>query len=96
MRKTNEESLAAVLKRFTEELKLSGNLSSLEITAAWEKLMGPEIAGQTDRIQIQNKTINVRIHSSVLRNDLNFRRTEILNKLKTELNDSTFEAIVFS
>ncbi|QMU64871.1 MAG: DUF721 domain-containing protein [Flavobacteriaceae bacterium] len=84
-------SVKDLMHSFMKENNLSKGMSKLKIKEAWIKLMGQGVASYTDSIELQNKTLIVKLSSSVLRGELNYGKEKIIKML----NDEVGEQVVY-
>jgi len=95
MRKSNTQPLKNVIREYIDALGHRRKLSEINILASWEKIMGKPISKHTKSLYIRKKVLYVKLDSSVLRNELVMRRTEILHLLNKHAQDNIIEKIVF-
>ena len=48
----------------------------------WDKILGPSLAKYTEEVFIHNKKLHIRLNSSTLRQELSFKKSEIVKRLK--------------
>ena len=95
MRNTNAQSLNAVINELIDAYRLRGKLSEVRIREAWEQMMGSAIANRTNAIYLKDKILTVQLNSSVLREELAYKKNDIrdaLNKLLEE--DAVIEIVL--
>ena len=85
-------------------IKLSQSISSLlkqknfsplifgELENNWEKIVGERISKSTKIVKIENKTLFIKCKNPTWKNELQYQKKEILNKLNQET--SQIEKIV--
>ena len=85
-------------------IKLSQSISSLlkqknfsplifgELENNWEKIVGERISRATKIVKIENKTLYIKCKNPTWKNELQYQKKEILNKLNQET--SQIEKIV--
>ena len=85
-------------------IKLSQSISSLlkhknfsplifgELENNWEKIVGERISRATKIVKIENKTLFIKCKNPTWKNELQYQKKEILNKLNQET--SQIEKIV--
>jgi predicted nucleic acid-binding Zn ribbon protein len=82
-----------------EYLKSSGmdvRLAEKKAVGAWEKLMGKMIARHTLDIYIKDKTLFLKLDSSVLREELSFAKEKIKDTLNKEARMRVIEKVVIT
>lgn len=85
MKKSNEMSLGDAIKAFLKVNDLDEKLLEKEIYARWEELAGTAINNRTNKVAYRNEVLTVYVNSSVLRNELNLKRTFLLEKVNLKL-----------
>jgi len=81
MRKSNTQSLSAVLKSYVQENHMERKLSELDLIKSWESVMGKTVARYTNNLYIQNSTLFVETSSPIVRNELLMMKEEIRLRL---------------
>ena len=89
-----ENSIEDVLKAFIEVNKLSAGIEKVDVREAWFKLMGTGITNYTDEVLLKNRTLYVRITSSVLREELSYGKDKIVAMLNEELKKDVVTTLV--
>ncbi len=85
VKKNNEQSLGEALKLFLKSTGMEEKVIETEIYGRWEELAGRAINLKTKKVRLQGDTLTVYLSSSVLRNELNLRRTELLERINHRL-----------
>ena len=57
---------------------------TINISAAWTGLVGKTISNNTEIKSIKNGKVTIKTTNPIWRNELNFQKEELLNKLKEE------------
>ena len=70
-------------------------LDAVHVVNTWRQMLGPTMARYSEGETFENGALRVRIKSSVLRNDLFMQRTELIQKLNTQLGRQIVFAITF-
>jgi len=89
MKKINE-----VVKSFIQQNNLESGIDAVKIDKLWEKLLGKNIKSYTDSIKLSDKKLYVKLNSSVLREELNYGKEEIVKMLNEELEKECIEEII--
>lgn len=85
MKKDNEQSIGQALKQFLRENGLEEKVLETEIYSRWEEMVGRSISLQTKRLQLRDGVLMVFLRSSVLRNELSMRQSELLKQINARL-----------
>ena len=96
MSKREKESFSVkdLMKSFIKENNLSKGMQKLKAEEAWVKLMGQGVASYTDSVQLQNKTLVVRLNSSALREELSYGKEKIIKMLNEELGEEVISKLM--
>jgi len=82
------------IKRFLEESRIRQGIQALEIEEAWEKIMGRTIARYTDKLKIINDTLFITTQIAPLRQELNFQKEKIIQRVNEALGQKVISKIV--
>ena len=82
-RKSNQQSLGEVMGGLVDTYGLREKMDELDITTAWDEVVGPMIAKHTVSIRLRRNAMRLKVDSAPLRHELSFQR-EGLAKLLNE------------
>lgn len=80
-RTSNEAPLKEVIDRWLKAYKLDGKMKEIEVVNAWSELMGTAVAHRTKEISIRNKTLYLKMESSVMRDELAHGKSIIIQRV---------------
>jgi hypothetical protein len=83
MRKSNQQSISSLLEQFISDNKLQGGLTQVELNAAWPEIVGTFIAKHSVELKIIRQTLIVTIDNAACREELAYRKTEVLQRVNT-------------
>ena len=86
--------LSDALKEFVEENKLQKGLDKIDVREAWEQLMGNGVNSYTTDVILKNDTLYVKLSSSVLREELSYGKTKIIDMLNDALEKPLIKKLV--
>jgi hypothetical protein len=89
-----EYPLSQALQQFLRQSRLKGNIQALQIEDVWEELMGKTIAKYTDSIQIINKTLFINTTVAPLKNELQFQKATIIQRVNEALGEKVITDVV--
>jgi len=95
MRRQKAEPLGNILNQFLREEGLETPYNEYRLIEAWPEVMGAGIARYTASTEIRNRTLYVRLTSSVVRQELFAGRTSIVNRLNNYVQAQVIDHIVF-
>ncbi len=90
MRKSNQQSIRAVIKRLLKNQKLEGRLKELDVLNNCEEVLGKNLMKYISNLTIRDGILVIKIKSAVVRNELSYQKNEILKKI----NQKTAKEIV--
>jgi len=93
-RNSNQQSLGEVIKDFLKQSGWQQKLDEVKVLTEWDKILGPSLAKYTEEVFIQNKILHIRLNSSALRQELSFRKTEIIDELNASVGKEVIKDIV--
>ncbi len=80
-RTSNEAPLKEVIDRWLKAYKLDGKMKEIGVVNAWPELMGTAVANRTKEISIRNKTLYLKMESSVMRDELAHGKSIIIQRV---------------
>lgn len=94
MFKNEEQKINSVLQKLMKtHTHLSDGMQQNSIEMIWEKVLGKTIAKYTNKLFLRKGTLTVNITSASLRNELQFEKEKILDKLNKELEYQSIKEI---
>lgn len=86
-RKREANSMKDLMQSFIKENNLSKGMQKLKIEEVWAKLMGTGVVSYTDSVQLQGKTLIIKLSSSVLREELSYGKDKIIKMINQEMGE---------
>lgn len=80
-RTSNEAPLKEVIDKLLKVYRLDGKMKEIDVLSAWPEMMGVAVANRTVELLIRNKTLIVRMDSSVMRDELSFGKEVIIQRI---------------
>ncbi len=94
MRKTNNDKhLKDVIQDLLEVYKLRPKINEAKLVEAWERLMGKTIARSTSKISLKDEVLYLQIDSSVIKSELSFAKTKIIELVNKELGGTYIKRV---
>ena len=93
-RERESHSIKDLMQSFIQENNLSKGMQKIKIEEAWNHLMGAGVANYTESVQLQSKTLIVRLTSSVLREELSYGKEKIISMLNEEMGEKVVSKIM--
>ncbi|MBP8793305.1 MAG: DUF721 domain-containing protein [Lutibacter sp.] len=89
-------SLQDLMKDVIKENNLTKGINKLSVQDAWAKLMGNGVVSYTHSVDLQNKTLIVKLKSSVLREELSYGKEKIVKMMNEELGENLISKIMLA
>jgi hypothetical protein len=89
-----EVSIGDAIQLFLRKSKLKGNMQSMQIAFVWEKLMGATIAKYTSKIEIIKDTLMIHTEVAPLKQELNFQKDKIVERVNEALGENTIKQVL--
>ncbi|MBR0433206.1 MAG: DUF721 domain-containing protein [Bacteroidaceae bacterium] len=95
MRRQNAEILGTILNQVMREEGLETPYNEYRLVEAWPEVVGPGIARFTASTEIRNRTLFVRLTSSVVRQELFAGRAALVRRLNDYVGAQVIDSIRF-
>lgn len=80
-RTANEAPLKDVIDRWLKAYGLDAKMKELDVIKAWPEMMGTAVAHRTREITIKNRTLYLKMDSSVMREELTYGKQVIIQRV---------------
>ena len=94
MFKQYPQNITDITQQFLRENSLETPLLERRLIASWTEIV-PIAADYTDKVDIRNQTLWVKLSAPALRNDLQMQRTEIARQLNAKVGAFIIKDIRF-
>ena len=88
------QSMEDLMKDVIKENKLTKGMNQISVEEAWAKLMGNGVVSYTSKVELNGKTLLVKLKSSVLREELSYGKEKIVHILNEALGKDLITKIV--
>jgi hypothetical protein len=95
MRGNNNRKLGDIIRKLMKNPKLSEKLDNLDAIESWEEILGPQLCRYVTDQKINKGILHVKLKSSVVRNELSFKKSEFISKINQNLGRELITDIVF-
>ena len=90
----NEFTLKDAIETMLKEYGLEEKIRELHISNAWETLMGKTIHIRTESIRLKNRKLYIKVNSSVLKEELHYARSKVLEIINKEFEKPVVDEVV--
>ena len=80
-RTANQSTVGEVIDKLMKAYRLDGKLKEMDVIEAWGDMMGIAVANRTKSIQIRNKTLFLTMDSAVMRDELSYGKSIIIQRI---------------
>ncbi|GAK90757.1 Zn-ribbon-containing [Nonlabens ulvanivorans] len=97
MRKNKKDdflNMSEALNDFKSQNKLQKGFARVDVETAWKEVMGNGIMTYTTQIKYSGTTLFISLSSSVLREELLYGRTKIMENLNRHLGSEMIDKLV--
>jgi hypothetical protein len=78
-------NMSEALNDFKSQNKLQKGFEKVDVESAWNTLMGPGVVNYTSQIKFTSGTLFINLTSSVLREELMYGRSKIIDNINEHL-----------
>ena len=93
-RENDSNPIKDLMQSFIKENNLSKGMQKIKIEEAWNTLMGQGVTSYTESVQLQQKTLIVRLTSSVLREELSYGKDKIIIMINEEMGEHLVSKLI--
>ena len=94
MRKSNQQSIGAVIRKLLKNQKLEGRLKELDVLQLSEELLGETLMKYINDLSVKNGTLIIKVKSAVVRNELSYQKSEIIKKINEQVGNKILQEII--
>lgn len=96
MKKRNDVSLGEAITGMVNELGLRPKIDELDTISAWDHVAGGMIARHTRDIRLRSGRLYIKVDSAPLKQELSYRKEELVKSLNERLARSVVSEIVLT
>ncbi len=93
-RENDSFSIKDLMNTYINKGKLKKGFQKIQVSEAWEKLMGTGVVAYTSEVKLQNGTLIVKLTSSVLREELSYGKHKIVTMMNEEMGEELIKKIL--
>lgn len=94
MKRSNEQSLSTVLGGLVDAYGMREKMDELDISTAWDNLVGGMIARHTIRLRLKRGKLFIKVDSAPLRHELTFQREGLTALINQRLEREVVKEVV--
>jgi hypothetical protein len=90
----SEMNFGEALKGFLEKSRMKNGVQALQISDAWENIMGKTVAKYTEKIELINHTLFINTNVAPLRQELMYQKEKIIERVNEYLGKIVVKEVV--
>lgn len=94
MKRTKTQTIGEILNEFFKRPYVAAKVAEGRLEEYWREIVGDYVAEQTRSLKLENHILYVMVSSGVVRNELFFRRDELLKLLNERAGIKLINAII--
>lgn len=91
----NEYTFHDLLKLVFKNCDMTEQVDEINIIATYKDVVGDLITKLTQDIKVKNKTLYLKVSSAALRNELSYKKQDLINKINANLKNEAIHTIIF-
>jgi len=85
MKNQNNYKVGDIIRRLMKNPKLAEKLEKLDALEAWEEIIGKQICNYVKDQRINKGILYVQLKSAVIRNELSYKKSEIITQINQRI-----------
>ena len=81
MKGNNNKTIGEIIKKLMKNPKISKKLDQLDALDIWKEIVGKTIVKYITEQKVYNNILYVKLKSAVVRNELSYKKSELINKI---------------
>lgn len=94
-RTANQSTVGELIDKLMKAYRLDGKLKEIDVIESWGEMMGIAVANRTKNIQIRNKTLFLTMDSAVMRDELSYGKTVIIERINQKAGFEIINDVFF-
>ena len=94
MRSKNTHNVGDIIRKLMKNPKLSDKLDELDALAIWDEIMGDALIKYINSRKIYKGILHVKLKSAPMRNELSYKKTELLQQINKRLGKPFLKDII--
>ena len=94
MERKSEQKIGSLLDEFIRVNHIEQGLAEYRMKKAWNEMLGVGVSKSTQSLYVHNRILFVKIHSSVMRNELSMMKDEIIKRLNESAGRNIIEDLI--
>ena len=96
MKENNTRNVGQIIRKLMSNPKLAEKMDELDALDFWRELIGQNLQRYIVGAKIYNGNLYVKLNSSVLRNELSYKKSELKEKINQKLGKDLIKEIILN
>jgi len=94
MRRNNINTIGQVIKKLMGNNKLSKRLDDLNVLDVWNNIIGKDLEKYIKSTKLVDDKLHVKLRSSIVRNEISYKKTELIKRINEKLSKDVIKDII--
>ena len=94
MRRNNINTIGQVIKKLIKNKKLSKRLDALKVLDVWDNIIGKDLEKYIKSTKLVDDKLYVKLRSSIVRNEMSYKKTQLIQRINKKLNKDVIKDII--
>ena len=94
MRGNNTKNVGDIIRKLMRNPKLADRLDELDALEVWKELIGKQLQNYIAEARMIKGRLLIKVKSAPLRNELSYKKTDLIKKINTKLRKEVVKEIV--
>ena len=94
MRGNNTNNVGDIIRKLMKNPKLADRLDELDALEVWKKLIGKQLQNYIAEARMIKGSLLIKVKSAPLRNELSYKKTDLIKQINTKLGKEVVKEIV--
>ena len=94
MRRNNTNTIGQIIKKIIRNNKLSKRLDVLNVLDVWNNIIGKDLEKYIKSTKLVDDKLYVKLRSSIVRNEMSYKKTQLIQRINKKLNKDVIKDII--
>ena len=94
MRRNNTNNVGDIIRKLMKNPKLADRLDELDALDIWKELIGKQLQNYITEARITKGSLLIKVKSAPLRNELSYKKTDLIKQINKKLGKGVVKEIV--
>ena len=94
MRGNNTNNVGDIIRKLMKNPKLAERLDELDALEVWKELIGKQLQNYITDARMVKGSLLIKVKSAPLRNELSYKKTNLIKQINTKLGKEVVKEIV--